>query len=69
MFAQLLNPIDRAVLEQLALQPDGISFSHARAKIAVVALAKHLLVCDPHTIGDSLFTRITEEGRAYLAQK
>lgn len=58
---------ERTVLHELTLRPNGITFRHEDLKEAVLSLANRGLVCDPHTIGNALFTRITDEGKAAFA--
>jgi len=62
-----MTPDEKAVLHELTLRPNGIPFRSEDLKEAVLSLASRQLVCDPHTIGNALFTRITDEGKAALA--
>ncbi len=61
---QLTN-LQREVLLQLCRHPAGRPFREDAEMAAVDALCRTVppLVCDPHRMGDALFTRITEHGR------
>jgi hypothetical protein len=48
------------------LRPNGAPYRSEDMKDAVLSLASRQLVCDPHKIGNALFTRITPEGRKAL---
>lgn len=62
-----LTDIQRAVLEQLRDHPSGRPFREADEKAAIDALCAEQLVCDPHTMGEALFTRITDKGLSALS--
>lgn len=59
----VLTPDEKTVLHELTLRPGGAPFRSEDLKEAVLSLAHKRLVCDPHTMGTALFTRITEEGK------
>lgn len=64
-----LTEIEWSVLYELSLRPHGAPIRGDEEKKAVLSLADKVLVCDPHTMGNCLFTRITDEGRALLNPK
>lgn len=51
------------VLNTLMLRPNGAVFRALSLREAVLDLADKRMVCDPHTLGGGLFTRITREGK------
>lgn len=61
-----LTATERAVLEVLALRPNGAMIRGADERLAVLGLADKVLVCDPHEMRSGLFTRITPSGLAVL---
>lgn len=63
-----LSKAQRIVLRELQLRPHGAPFRGQELKDAVLSLADRQLVCDPHKMGEALFTRITDAGRAALEQ-
>lgn len=54
------------VLSELTRYPLGRPFKGENQKEAILELCKDKLVCDPHTMGSSMFTRITEKGAEAL---
>ncbi len=67
--AQALTSVERDVLEQLRLRPNGAPVRGDELRSAVIALAGRQLVCDPHQMGEALFTRITDAGKAELEKR
>lgn len=63
-----LTKPELSVLQLLALRPHGAPVRGDKERAAVLSLADKVLVCDPHEMGSSLFTRITEAGRQALSQ-
>lgn len=59
----VLTMDEKTVLHELMLRPGGVPFRSDDLQEAVLSLAHKRLVCDPHRMGNALFTRITEEGR------
>jgi hypothetical protein len=58
------------VLEQLRKYPLGRPFREEAEKVAINELCRMVppLVCDPHTMQESLLTRITDDGLAALSR-
>lgn len=57
------------ILSELYHHPDGRPFREEGEKVAIDQMCRMVppLVCDPHTMGGSLFTRATRDGIvAYL---
>lgn len=63
-----LTEAQRDLLALIAMRPNGAMIRSEEGKADVLVLAAKVFVCDPHTIGSALFTRITDAGRAALAQ-
>lgn len=66
--AEMLTETERAILEALAMRPDGGMVRGDEEKLATLSLAAKAYVCDPHEMGATLFTRITDAGRDALRQ-
>lgn len=64
-----LTELEWDVLHQLSLRPHGAPIRGDDLKAAVIGLALKGLVCDPHPMGNALFTRITDAGRLALQHK
>lgn len=65
--AKSLTETEVDVLQSLTLRPSGMVFRSLTMREAVLDLADKRMVCDPHMVGDGLFTRITDEGNATFA--
>jgi hypothetical protein len=63
-----LTEEEHVMLGMVALRPHGLYVRGAEEQRLVLSLARMGLVCDPHTEGRSLFTRITDAGRALLKE-
>jgi len=63
-----LTDIEREILQELRLRPNGAIIRDPELKAVVIGLCFRQLVCDPHQVGFGLFTRITAEGKAALDQ-
>lgn len=64
-----LTAVERDLLQELLLRPNGAPVRDPELKQAVLDLARRSLVCDPHAMGNALFTRITDAGRVALGSK
>ena len=62
-----LTEAEFEVLHGLSLRPGGALIRPLDLRQAVLDLADRQLVCDPHTMENGLFTRITDKGKAALA--
>jgi hypothetical protein len=49
-------------------RPHGVLAIQEEDKAALLDLCKKRLVCDPHDMRGGLFTKITDEGKAALAE-
>lgn len=63
-----INNLQREVLLALHRHPSGRPFREDAEMKAIDELCRMVppLVCDPHCMGDALFTRLTDEGRTAL---
>jgi hypothetical protein len=63
-----LTDTQRAVLMELHRYKTGRPFREDHEKAAIDEMCRMIppLVCDPHTMQNSLFTMITDEGRTAL---
>lgn len=65
-----LTHAQRNVLTELCRTPGGRPFKYPEETDAIDDLCRMVppLVCDPHNMNGALFTRITDAGRAALAE-